>query len=743
MLARLGGIAWLALVAAQGAGEAPRAPELVAPPVRQRLRTLASDVARTGDLELVERMRAVLAGLGDGAAQLERLERDANRIALNAKPGRSTRAAVAGKLRRELAPLVEQLAREDEPRKSALARWILALDLEQPEANAVLGRVREEDGTWLTAEERTWLRGAQRSERLRLAAGGLEMEIEHGASTNPALLALGGGGNCVRAAGVELHARLSPQKLERILRQSLRAAALSRAVLLGTLDLPPVRPRAFVLLETDELQDAARAEALAAGGLTRQEHDEAVQLGLHSFVDGRGWRTSGWRSEGGFEALILWELLGDWLGPDAQPCLRVGHLNWVCLSFLGAPMPTPVWSEEVAGTTPAQRSSTQLEDSVRRALRWRCARGSLWGTRAWMIDLVRGNHAPSWARAMQDQDGKIRDTDLLGTTLVCEFLQQEGRMWELVEATRQESAPLAAIERTLGEALPEFEQRWRRWLDPPVRSGVLQLLEQAPTPAGTEGSPFAAALLALNQARADALAGQQPEIPIVELDPELARAAASHARYLTLNPEQKTAWPAVHEEYAGEPGFTPAGALAGARAVIAFDGDPLESVQAWLATFYHRLPLLDPGLFGAGFGQSEEVVVLDVHSLVVEPWKDHVVVWPLSGAVGVPRSGVSEVPSPVPGADLATLGYPISVQLHFARPEHEPELELALFVGEGVGGARVEAHLVTPATPPSIARAPRNAWGLIPKAPLAKKTRYTARAEWSGRVQTWSFTTGE
>ncbi len=747
MLARFGVVAWLALASAQEPGK-PRAAaapsvELAALPVRQKLRTLTSDIARTGELDLVERMRAVLAGLGDEPAHLERLERDWNRIALSAKPGRSTRTAAASKLRRELEPLVEQLATEVEPRRSELARWILALDLGQPQANAVLGRAREEDGTWLTDEERTWLRGAQRIERLRLAAAALEVAVEHQASANPALLELSGGGNCVRAAGVELHSRLPAQKLERILRQSLRAAAFSRAVLLGTLDLPRLQPRRFVLLDTDALQAPARAEALAAGGLTQVDHDGTVQMNLHSFVDGRGWRTSGWRCEAEFEALILWELLGDWLGPDAQPCLRVGHLNWACLSFLGASMPTPIWSETADGSSSGQRSRARLQDSVSGALRWRCAQRSLWGTRAWMIDLVREGRAPAWARAMLDQDGKIRDASLLQTTLVCELLQLEGRLWELVEATRATSEPVGAIERTLGEALPDFEQRWRRWLDPPRRSGVLQLLEDAPTPAGPAESPFAAALLVLNQARADALAGQQPEVPIVAFDPDLARAAASHARYLTLNPEQKARWPAVHEEYAGAPGFTPDGALAGSRAVIAFGGDPAKAVQGWLGTFYHRLPLLDPGLFGVGFGQSEEVLVLDVHSLVVAPWKDHVVVWPLAGAVEVPRSFVPELPSPVPGADLAELGYPLSIQLFFAHQERELELELALFVGDPAGGTPVEAHPVTPASPPQVELAPPNAWGLIPRAPLAKKTRYTARAEWAGQVKTWSFTTGE
>jgi hypothetical protein len=248
-------------------------------------------------------------------------------------------------------------------------------------------------------------------------------------------------------------------------------------------------------------------------------------------------------------------------------------------------------------------------------------------------------------------------------------------------------------------------------------------------------------LLALNQARADALLGQAPEIPIVTLDPELSAAAEAHARYLVLNPEQKQRWPDVHEEHAGEPGFSPEGSLAAARALIAFDGEPLQSVRAWLGTFYHRLPLLDPGLFGVGFGQSEEVVVLDVAALRLEPWREHVVVWPRADAVDVPRAFVPELPSPLPGVALESLGTAISVQLYRREPG-VVALELELFQGS-IDGIPVACHLVSPAAPEQPEYVPENAWGLLPKAWLAPKTRYTARARWGGGEKVWSFTTGE
>jgi hypothetical protein len=737
MLARFGWMAWLALAWPQEP-EPPLAPL----PVRQKLRTLTSEIARSGEPGPIERMRAVLAALGDEAEDLERLARGWERTLAGAKPGRSTRTAAAGRLRRELAPLVQQLEREAEPRRSELARWILELDSEVAEANSALGRARAPGGEWLTAEEAGWREGAKRIAGLVLDARALKPTIEHGPSDNPSLLAVAGGGNRVRAHGAEVHSRLPPAALERILTQALRGAALSHWILFGTPLPAELRERRWVLLDTEAHLRPALDEALAAEGITPQAHHDALALDMASFLDQRGWRTVRWHREADLAALVLWDLLVTWFPADAQPCLRVGHLNWLCLTVLGASMPVVLWSEDVEAPPATQRTSAQREEAFLRQSLWRSARQSLWGCRAWMKREVRAGRNPLWVRAMLDQDGKIRDREMLKTTLACELLQQEGRLAALVEATKGKQEPAAAFEAALGEPLWAFEERWKRWLDPERRPGLVQELEHgAPAPGGA--GPFDAALRLLNQARADALSGQSPEIPLVTLDPELSRAAELHARYLTLNPDQKARWPAAHEEYAGAPGFTPEGSLAGGRAVIAFTGDPVNAVESWLGTFYHRLPLLAPGLFGVGFGASEEVVVLDAGSLVLAPWQDHVVRWPLDGAEGVPRAFVPELPNPVPREDMARLGYPISLQLFQGRPRDRTELELELFAGAPADGRRVDCHFVTPTAPLQIELAPENAWCLIPKAPLAKRTRYTVRARLGERLETWSFTTGE
>ena len=742
MLARLGLAAALLLAVQESPGDASaRTDPLAEPSQRAKLRTLGSDVARTGELDLVHRMGQILAGLGEEEAQVQRLARDWERLALAAKPGRSTRAATASKVRRELEPLVAQLPHEPEPRRSQLAHWILALDSDEPEANAVLGRERNADGAWLGPEERLWDGGAREVARRMHSALALDFDFERGTSDNPALRSVGGG-NRVALGKIELHSALPFETLERILRQCLRAAALSQGVLLGRERLTKIAPRTFVLPTSEAESTIVMEEALANGGLNEEYRQQIRSLDLRSYFDRRGWETFRCLPEAGVSATILWRLLDDWVPVDTQPCLRVGHLNWLCLGVLGTGIPLAVWVDDGDPGASAQRSTTQRDTAFLRRARWRLARQRLWGCRAWMVEQVREGRDPPWARAMLDQDGKIRDEPLLKTTLVCEMLQQEGELRRLMEATKKAKDPVSTFETALGRPLPELEERWRRWIDPGRSLGIVQVLEREPAPAPGAG-PFDAALLALNQARANGLKGQSPEFPIVVLDAELSRAAALHARYLTLNPEQKGRWPDCHAENADARGFSVEGALAGSRSVIAFNSDPLKAVQDWLGTFYHRLPLLDPGLFGVGFGQSEEVIVVDTGSLVLAPWKDHVVVWPVPDDEGVPRSFVPELPNPVPAAEMASLGYPITVQLFFLESRTRPRLELELFKGALEDGEAVDAWFIAPDAPLQVELAPENAWALIPKRSLARKTRYTARAAWGNQEKTWSFTTGD
>jgi len=714
--------------------------ELVPSSVLRRLRSATKEIAETGERRLVERMREVLAGLGDAPKDLEPAAEGWERTLSRAKPGSSGRRSAERLLHREVENLVVLLGDQTGEAQTELARWILELDSQEPTANGVLGRSQDADGTWLDAERLAWLKGARRTADRVRDARRLLVETTHGESENEALLNVAGAGNVVRSHGIEVHSRFGVERLERILQQALRAVGLAQGLLHGSVQVPErLGERAFVLLDTNEHYLPALEQAFAAKKIPEDRYRLQLAVTMRSFVDMRGWRTSRLRSEADYSALIAWDVIKDLLGEGAQPCLRTGIMNWVCLRALGTQIPVVVWSELKESLDSSDRSTADRSEALQRQFLWRSARRTLWGCRSWLLREARAGRDPPWARSMVAEDGEITDENLLKTTMACELLLDEDRAWETVEATRGATDRVAAMETALGEPLPEFEARWRRWLEPPTDAiGIVQELARGPQDQ-SEANPFRSALTYLDEIRRTALDGQAAEVESLTLEPELSEAAALHARYLDLNPEQKSVWPDVHEEFSDRPGFTPRGSLAGSRSVISFASDPIEAIDSWMGTVYHRLPLLDPGLFAVGFGVAEGVVVLDAGSLVLAPWKDHAVFWPPPGATDVPVAFQSEIPTPLPGVDLATLGYPITAQIHRVEPENALTLTLQLYAGDSV----VDAYRISPEAPLNLEHVPPDAWALVPKQPLAAGARYTVRAAWEGKEKVWSFTTAK
>ena len=113
----------------------------------------------------------------------------------------------------------------------------------------------------------------------------------------------------------------------------------------------------------------------------------------------------------------------------------------------------------------------------------------------------------------------------------------------------------------------------------------------------------------LNQIRKDA------HLPEVQLDKTLSKGCRLHSLYLVKNVDH----PAVqglggHEEDPKLPGATPEGKKAGKNSVIAFaDATPLQAVDAWLGTLYHRLPMLDTRLTTIGVGAARQELGVDHH----------------------------------------------------------------------------------------------------------------------------------
>jgi hypothetical protein len=60
----------------------------------------------------------------------------------------------------------------------------------------------------------------------------------------------------------------------------------------------------------------------------------------------------------------------------------------------------------------------------------------------------------------------------------------------------------------------------------------------------------------------------------------------------------------MHRQEANLPGASPEGARAAKESVIAVVLDPQTCVENWMATLYHRIPILTPNLERIGFGHS-------------------------------------------------------------------------------------------------------------------------------------------
>src|SRR5262249_43430098 len=116
-----------------------------------------------------------------------------------------------------------------------------------------------------------------------------------------------------------------------------------------------------------------------------------------------------------------------------------------------------------------------------------------------------------------------------------------------------------------------------------------------------DGAPDAAVLAKVLAKVNDyrALAGLAP----VALDPELSKGCQAHCAYIARNAEHpSTRGLGAHDEVPGLPGFSADGRRAGRASVIAWGGIDAESAtDGWMATLYHRVPMLQPNLKRVGF----------------------------------------------------------------------------------------------------------------------------------------------
>ncbi len=272
---------------------------------------------------------------------------------------------------------------------------------------------------------------------------------------------------------------------------------------------------------------------------------------------------------------------------------------------------------------------------------------------------------------------------------------------------------------------------------------------------------FSASLSPAAQQALDRLNVYRVRAGVIALRLHLAivAAAQNHANYHMLNYADASAWTnGPHGEVPGKPGFTGAGPWdrivaagypsdypwwAGSE-VMHFIGDPIASVDGWMATIYHRVIPLDPGALYTGYGNGKNAfTAVDVMDFGGGPtssgiWSSALpfpLAYPADGQTGVPTSwGGGESPDPLPPGASRPVGYPFTLQ--------------------GVGGTlqvtsavmRDGANQVVAVHPNPPACPAFNCYALIALAPLQPNMAYTVQAQ--GNVggipfsRSWTFATG-
>jgi hypothetical protein len=730
----------VASIAAPGRAPAADAPPLVPAPLLERLARAAEDLARRGRKDEAAVVVDVHAELRAPAAGVAALRESVAKALAKAKPVPLPIADAAHAMTKLAADIAATLPTLDDAGRRAVARQTVRLDGACRPAQNALGRV-ERDGVWVSADVLPLLTRRAEIQAAVRAAHKLDVPLEEEEGWLPLLETLyHKKGISVRLGDFSIQsATHSKHQLLRQVREAARAAALANWLVNGELEPPkPVRAHvaAFVASRDDYLR--AIDAALAASDITSKQAAQYRTLGGFHTIR---YSVFTGTAETEIGANTFFDLVTDVpVGPHtihgAQPALLAPLMNWIYGGFLGHPMPLIAWTETEA-TKRGVTSDTPQAAAEREAM-LRMAKAGLAGSRAYVRWLARRGEDPAWSRAFLDEIGMIQGDTLMKSTLVADFLFESDEFTRVLKETYGENVAPETFQAAVGCPLPEFEQRWREWLfagDPP--SGLAQTLGTAPT---DPVLPAEKAVLAyLDKVRRQTLGKRAPDVGV---DRELSDGCRAHALYLTKNTKQLSQWPGAHEEYPDQESYSPEGARAGLSSVIApgVDG-PADAIDGWIGTFYHRLPLLEPGLVRIGWGLEGHVAVLDAGSLVAPTELPIHVPWPAPESKDVPRRFCAELPNPVPGADQSQWGYPVTLQF-FAN---DPDATMRLYVGNTRGGQEIPCHFSTPKKPTNTELAPAGVFCLIPKVPLAANTTYTVAVDgWpkNDAGTDWQFTTG-
>jgi hypothetical protein len=710
------------------------------------------EVARAGYMAEAREVVEILAGLGLSDAAKEQATRTLDRQAKvkPSEPGAKKGIAAGKKLATAAGVFAAGLADLPDEERRRVAEALVRIDGDCAAARAVLGRERGPDGRWRTEVERKRLARAAEFEDVLRRARHIPVELEDIEPDPIFAEATGKAGSEVRYGPVRVSGAHGRDQLRRIVSEAVRGTAVMLWLVEGRLEPPSFRPAGLYLTGSETEYKAVIGAVRSRGWISPELYREAFTLGgCPWYVGASPNYLSMDRTEASTEATSI-ECLMNFVqrspapsghSGSCQPCLEAAAVNLVCLAFLGTAKKSLAWTES---ETERQQRTVAGPAAEKLRLQRRFPHAGLTGHRRRIRYLVEEDRDPPFALTMHDQIGRIQGDELIKATSVIEYLAMDGPLGPLLLATLPADIPAgmtapAALEKALGRSLTDVEADWRRWLLDERASSIVERLGGATGSAWAPPTEAKAALDWLNRRRAET------GLAATDLDEELCGATLLHARYLLRHPDQLEKWPDAHEEFPDREGFSAEGAWAGGHSVI-MPGTraPGEAVDGWIGTFYHRLPLLEPGLLLIGFACEKGVALLDAGSLCAPPELQETVLWPPDGARDVPVAFVPELPNPVPGENQSAFGYPVTLQTWLGTSDIGQRATLTLHEG-GETGAEVPCHLSSPDAPTNPDLAPRNAWCLIPKHHLKAATRYTVVAEIAvdGGRKTWSFTTGK
>lgn len=732
--------AWLAPVATAQ----PDAPAATLPkPLLRDIEKLAGALARKGRAAEALETVQLLERLGYESTGLEKLGN-----AIRTKPGgrraKSTKAEArkAEAIARRIARLVAEAGNPD---RVNLARIALYFDSDIEEVHRALGHTRT-DGVWRSESERKRLRRRADIQAALQRARRLPVALDVSDSTDPVFRFFGRPAIAVRFRELTLYTDIGHGRAVSLMRAALRASALSAFIRGKPLQLPACSSKQHIVLVRTRESYLELIEELVKRGQIAGDKRAQLEKQAYFYLDKPfepGFVISDVREYEAFSlsfSFLTLDLSAAWKraeGRAVQPCLHFGHLSWVCLAYLGAEAPL-LCGEEVDEKQIAARYPDAVHGPGWQRVKHLRGAG-LEGTRAWLRYMAHHRADPAWSHSMVSKAVKLSAVDVLKSTYVVEYLQEEGRFVELLAKSAIEhgsSAMRAKMEAALGETLGAFDERWRKWLIG-RSAGLKQRL--APTDARSVAPQAAKALSYLQRIRSAAFAPRLTTTTTLEIEPTLSSGTLAHARYLAKNRAQLAKWPDAHEQYPDREGFSPAGSWAGQHSVIAPGvRKPEEAIDGWIGTFYHRLPLLDPCLLRIGWGMHDGIAVLDASSVsnpsLVRGW----VAWPPPRMRSVPTAFQPELPNPVPGVDQSGMGYPITLQ--YFGWSTEASATMTLHHGGSPSAPQVECWVITPAAPINRELVPPGAYCLIPKTPLKRSSRYTVVADLSGSDEPWVWT---